>query len=222
MNQTPIRGINCSKNVGWMMKMNGIDQPVSIQTYQVLRDKLQLLYPAVVNHQPSTAQLAINTAIVNAVNKQLREQGYPQNPMTDVTAHYELKTNERNVLSLSLWNYAFSGGAHGLTIQNALTFNTETGKSYTLQDLFKPGSDYVGKLSAIIQAELRTRDIPLLVEFKSIKPNQDFYIADKSLVIYFQVYELAAYVYGFLYFPISVYAIQDIIAEDGPLGKMLY
>ena len=98
---------------------------------------------------------------------------------TDVTAHYELKTNERGVLSLTLWNYAFSGGAHGLTIQNALTFNTETGKAYALKDLFKPGSDYVAKLSAIIEAEIKTRDIPLLVEFNSIRPDQDFYIADK-------------------------------------------
>ncbi|MDF2682870.1 MAG: hypothetical protein K0R47_4060 [Brevibacillus sp.] len=202
--------------------MNGLHEPVSIQTYRVLRDKLNLLYPAVVQHTPYQAELAMNTSIVNAVNKQLRDQGYPQNPQTDVTAHYELKTNERGILSLTLWNYAFSGGAHGLTIQNALTFNTESGKAYALKDLFKPGSDYVAKLSAIIKAELKTRDIPLLVEFNSIKPDQDFYIADKALVVYFQVYELAAYVYGFLYFPISVYAIQDIIAEDGPLGKMLY
>jgi hypothetical protein len=36
------------------------------------------------------------------------------------------------------------------------------------------------------------------------------------------LYEIAAYVYGILYFPISVYEIQDIITEDGPLGKMLY
>ena len=63
-----------------MMKMNGLDQPVSIQTYQVLRDKLHLQYPAVEKHMPYTAELAMNTAIVNAVNKQLHEQGYPQNP----------------------------------------------------------------------------------------------------------------------------------------------
>ncbi|MBP1964758.1 DUF3298 and DUF4163 domain-containing protein [Paenibacillus aceris] len=200
--------------------MDELDHPVSIQTYQVLHDKLKLLYPAVIHHTPYTAEHAMNTTIVNAVNKQLHDQGYPKNPMTDVTAYYELKNNQRGVLSLTLWNYAFSGGAHGLTIQNALTFNTETGKTYALKDLFKPGSDYIGKLSEIIKAEIKVRNIPLLVDFKAIRPDQDFYIADKSLVIYFQVYELAAYVYGFLYFPISVYALQDIIAEDGPLGKM--
>jgi hypothetical protein len=205
--------------------MNDLDlehQPVSIQTYQVLRDKLNLLYPAVIHLNPPTVQHKINTTIVDAVNKQLHDQGYQQNPQTDVTAYYEIKTNERRVLSLSLINYAFSGGAHGLTIQKSLTFSTETGKSYMLKELFKSDSDYVAKLSAMIAAEIKRRDIPLLVEFPGIRPDQDYYIADKSLVIYFQVYELAAYVYGFLYFPISGYAIQDMIAEDSPLGKMMY
>ncbi|MNR08235.1 Peptidoglycan-N-acetylmuramic acid deacetylase PdaC [compost metagenome] len=159
---------------------------------------------------------------MNAVNKQLHDQGYHQNPMTDITAYYEIKTNQRRVLSLSLINYAFSGGAHGMTIQNSLTFNTQTGKSYTLSELFKPDSDYVARISEIVAAEIKRREIPLLVEFKGIRPDQDFYIADKSLVVYFQLYELAAYVYGFLYFPISIYTLQDIIVEDGPLGKMLY
>ncbi|WP_240344034.1 DUF3298 and DUF4163 domain-containing protein [Paenibacillus sp. SYP-B3998] len=198
-----------------------MEKPVNIQTYQVLRDKLNLLYPAVVQLTSNSVQQTLNTAIVNAVNQLLHDQGYPQNPLTDVTAYYELKTNQRDVLSLSLWNYAFSGGAHGLTLQKSLTFSTQTGKQYALKDLFKPNSNYVAKLSAIIQAQIKTRSLPLLVDFKAIRPDQDYYIADKALVIYFQVYELAAYVYGFLYFPISVYDIQDIINENGPLGKML-
>ncbi|MFC5450802.1 DUF3298 and DUF4163 domain-containing protein [Paenibacillus aestuarii] len=198
-----------------------MDKPVSIKTYQVHRDKLDLLYPAVEQLMPYAVQYQINTAIVNEVNQMLHDQGYPQNPQTDVSAFYELKSNEKNILSLSLINYAFSGGAHGLTVQKSLTFDTQNARQYALKDLFKPGSDYIGRLSAIITAQIKQRNIPLLVDFKSIRPDQDYYIADKALVVYFQLYELAAYVYGFLYFPISVYDIQDIIAEDGPLGKML-
>lgn len=40
-------------------------------------------------------------------------------------------------------------------------------------------------------------------------------------MIYYQLYELTAYVFGFPQFPISVYEIQDIIKENGPLGVML-
>ncbi|UJF32936.1 DUF3298 and DUF4163 domain-containing protein [Paenibacillus hexagrammi] len=202
--------------------MNGMEMPVTIKTYKVLRDKLQLLYPAVVDLPSHSAQHRINTAIVHQVNLLLHQQGYPQNPQTDVTAYYELKNNQRDVLSLSLLNYAFSGGAHGLTLQKSLTFDTTTGRQYALKDLFKPGSDYVARLNAIIEAQIKARNLTLLVPYPGIRPDQDFYIADKSLVIYFQVYELMAYVFGFPYFPISVYDIQDIILEDGPLGKMIY
>ncbi|MCD1258659.1 DUF3298 and DUF4163 domain-containing protein [Paenibacillus athensensis] len=180
------------------------------------------MYPAVVRLQNPAAQHRINSEIVRVVNRQLHEQGYPQNPQTEVTAYYEIKTNERQILSLSLINYAFSGGAHGLTLQSSLTFSTQTGHSYTLRELFKPGADYVKRLSDIVKAQLKARDIQTLESFKSIRPDQDFYIADKSLVLYFQLYEITPYVYGFPYFPISVYALQDILDENGPLGKMMY
>lgn len=86
--------------------------------------------------------------------------------------------------------------------------------------MFKPGSDYVKRLSALIQEQIKVRDIQLLNEFTAIRPDQDFYLADKSIVIYFQLYELTAYVYGFPMFPISVYELQDIIDENGPLGRL--
>jgi len=202
--------------------LNNEHQPVGIKTLRVEKGRLNLMYPAVIHLPNPAVQHRINTEIVRVVNHQLHVQGYPQNPQTEVTAYYELKTNERQVLSLSLINYAFSGGAHGLTLQNSLTFNTQTGKSYTLRELFKPGANYVQKLSDIVKAQIKARDIQTLEPFTSIRPDQDFYIADKSLVLYFQLYEITPYVYGFPYFPISAYALQDIIDENGPLGKMLY
>lgn len=196
--------------------------PVSIQTYRVTKNKLNLLFPAVSGLPDLRVQRRMNEAIVSEVNQLLHQQGYPQNPLTESTGYYEIKNNQRGILSMSLLNYAFSGGAHGLTLQKSLTLGVQSGHSYTLSQLFKPGSDYTARLSAIIKAQIKSRDIPVLNEFTAIRPDQDFYIADKALVVYFQVYELAAYVYGFVYFPISIYDIQDIIDENGPLGEMLY
>ncbi|HNU79629.1 MAG TPA: RsiV family protein, partial [Bacillota bacterium] len=68
--------------------------------------------------------------------------------------------------------------------------------------------------------QITDRNIDLLDEFKGIRPDQDFYIADKSLVLFFQLYEITPYYMGLQYFPISVYQIQDIIAEEGALGIM--
>ncbi|NLK34798.1 MAG: DUF3298 domain-containing protein, partial [Gracilibacteraceae bacterium] len=132
---------------------------------------------------------------------------------------YEIKTNERGILSLTIGNYAFTyPSAHGLTIVKGLTFDVKSGDIIELKDLFKPEADYVKVLSGIVEQQIIDRDIALLDEFKDIKPDQDFYIADKSLVLFFQLYEITPYYMGLQYFPISVYQIKDIIAEEGALG----
>jgi Protein of unknown function (DUF3298) len=101
-----------------------------------------------------------------------------------------------------------------------LTFNVLTGKTYQLKDLFKKDSNYVSILSKIVGEQIKERDIMVLGEYKGIKPDQDFYIADKSLVLFYQLYDLAPYVYGIPHFPISIYTIQDIIEDESPLGQM--
>lgn len=194
--------------------------PVCVSTMSIIMPRLEVYYPSIGGLENPLVQNNINNAILNLVYQLINEQGYYQNPMTEITGNFEIKTNERGVLSLSLIHYSFSGGAHGMTIMKSLTFDVETGKSYSLNELFKPGSDYVKMLSDIIKVQIKARDIQLLEEFDSIKPDQDYYIADKALVIYFQLYEIAAYVYGILQFPISVYEIQDIIRENSPLDRM--
>lgn len=201
--------------------MNANDNPVLIYSRHMTAPRLDLYYPVVYGMPNQDVQQHINKAIWHLVCSLLKEQGYYDNPQAEVTGRFEIKTNERGILSLSIINYTFSGGAHGLTIVKSLTFDVQTGRTFQLSDLFKPNSNYILTLSEIIKEQIAEREIVLLQEFTAIRPDQDYYIADKALVIYFQQYEIAAYVYGILYFPISVYEIQDIIDENGPLGRML-
>lgn len=196
--------------------------PVDIKTMRWQRPRLNVHYPLVAGLLDQTVQHNINQRITHTLSQMIVDQGYYENQQTEITGTYEIKTNERGVLSLTLEIYSFSGGAHGLTVIKSLTFDIQTGKLYQLSELFKSGTDYVKRLSDIVKLQILQRKIPLLVEFKGINPEQDYYIADKSLVIYFQLYELTAYVYGFTYFPISVYEIEDILDEDGLLGRMIY
>lgn len=196
--------------------------PVCINTMKLTMPKLEVYYPSIGGISDINVQKKMNNTILNLVYQMIEDQGYYKNTETTITGYFEIKNNQRGILSLTLSNYAFSGGAHGMTIMKSLTFNVETGEEYSLSQLFKPGSNYVKVLSELIKVQIRERDIPVIEEFCAIKPNQDFYIADKILVLYFQLYELVPYAYGFPQFPISVYTIQDIINEDGPLGRMLY
>jgi hypothetical protein len=195
--------------------------PLVVRTIKTTFPKAEIVYPHVSGGPNPAADELMNETIVAHVRQLVRDQGSLEDPKAEMLGYFEIKTNEKDVFSVSLFNYAFTGGAHGMTLQRSLTFNIKTGHTYELEQLFKPGSDFVGRISKFVAAGIKARDIVTLEPFKAISPEQSFYVADRSLVVYFQLYELAAYVYGFLYFPISVYELGDIIAEDGPLAPML-
>ncbi len=201
--------------------MNVRELPVNIKNEIIFKNTINITFPQVYGLTDYYVQQKINKRIFKEVDYLLTKQGYYEHYINEMVGKYELKTNERAVLSLTLVNYAFSGGAHGMTYMSGLTFDVETGKESKLKDLFKENSNYIERLSTIIKKQIKQRNIPVLNEFTRIKPNQDFYISDKVLVIYFQLYELVPYVYGFTYFPISVYEIEDIINEKSVLARMV-
>lgn len=198
--------------------------PVSIKTMVIKREGMTIYYPQVILMKDVGVQKKMNQMIFRRVQYLIKQQHIQQDAeeFVEVIGTFEIKTNERNLLSLSLSNYAYAPlHAHGLTLMKSLTFDSMTGRLYRLQDLFRPDSDYIGVLSRLVHQQIKERDIEVLNGFTTISPDQDFYLADKSLVLYFQLYEITAYYFGFPMFPISVYEIEDIIAEDGPLARML-
>ncbi|WP_083270655.1 DUF3298 and DUF4163 domain-containing protein [Bacillus marinisedimentorum] len=200
-----------------------INFPVGIKTLKVSSGPKQyVFYPRASGMPHKGLERFINRAIASQTQQLINEQaGNMPSAVEEMIGYYEIKNNQRQVLSLSLINYTYHYyAAHGMTYIKSLTFDLEKGKLCKLKDLFKPGSDYVTKLSSLIDAQIKERNIQLLGDFISIRPNQDFYIADKCLVVYFQLYEITPYVTGFPMFPISVYEMEDIIDENGPLGRM--
>ncbi|WP_102275515.1 DUF3298 and DUF4163 domain-containing protein [Cytobacillus massiliigabonensis] len=200
-----------------------ISFPVSIRTEKISggKDK-NIYYPQVYKMKNVRLEQNINRKIVHQTQQLVNELvGGDPASVVEIIGSYEIKNNQREVLSLALSNYTYHyHAAHGMTIIKSLTFDLKEGKHCELKDLFKPGSDYVKRLSMQIQKQIKQRNIQLLNPFTEIKPNQDFYIADKTIVIYFQLYEITPYVFGFPMFPISVYDLLDIIDENGPLGRM--
>lgn len=198
--------------------------PVTIKTAHVQNGKDQIVYyPQAKKMEDEKLQSFINETIVSKTQQLIDLQvAEVPSPIVQMIGSYEMKNNQRDVLSLSLSNYTYyEHAAHGMTYMKSVTFDLQKGTVCTLKDLFKENSDYIKKISDIIKNEMAARGMSPLEQFTSIRPDQDFYIADKTLVIYFQLYELMAYVFGFPMFPISVYALEDIILEDGPLGRMI-
>lgn len=194
--------------------------PVMIQTHRYYIPTTDILYPMVIGLNNPAAQRKINEEIYNLMLEITSELRHPE-LTTYITGSYEIKANERNFLSLTLGQLGDFGGAHPMTIVRALNMDISTGKVYKLEELFKPDSDYVERISEIISQEIKERDIPILEKFKSIRTDQDFFIVDNNLIIFFQLYEISPYVVGFPYFSIPIYKLQDIIVEEGMLSRMM-
>ncbi|MCG3087724.1 DUF3298 and DUF4163 domain-containing protein [Sporosarcina cyprini] len=201
-----------------------MDQPVTVisRKMDLDSDKIMIAYPVIIQMEDAVIQRKINFAIISVYNDLLIEQNFYNEDLVELIGYFEVKTNERGILSLNLIVYSYTGGAHGITIVKSLTFATKTGELYKLQDLFKSGSNYVEVISDIIRQRIDDWDITILdPPFKKIRPNQDYYLADTSIVIYFQLYEISPYAQGFPYFPIPLKDLEKVIAPDGPLAKLI-
>jgi hypothetical protein len=196
--------------------------PVTIHTEKLASGVINIEYPSAAGSIHPQVAHQINHTIAHTVQRMLEQQKKTQTgTLSQMIGHYEIKSNERGILSLTLSNYAYSTTmAHGFTIVKSLTFDVNTGRVYELQDLFKPGSNYVEVISKQVAQQLKQRDLPLLNGFQSIQPNQDYYLADKSLIVFFQLYEITPYFVGFPMFPISVYELLSVAIEPGPLPSL--
>lgn len=194
--------------------------PVMIHTCRYYVPTTDILYPMVYGLQNLEVQQKINDEIFSLMLRIASELRRPD-LVTYITGSYEIKANQRNLLALTLVEMGDFGGAHPMTIIKSLNMDVTTGKVYELKDLFEPNSDYVQRISKIVDKQIKERGIILLNGFENIRPDQDYYIIDNNLIIYFQLYEITPYVAGFPYFPIPIFEIEDIIKEDGPLGRMM-
>jgi len=194
--------------------------PVTVLTHTITRPNTTIYYPQLSGLANRQAELQINRSLLQTVQGLIHEQQRVQvEGNTQMQGSFEIKNNQRGIFSATLSNYAYTPQmAHGMTFLGSVSADVDTGKLFALRDLFKPGSNYINVLSDMIKKQIAQRKIPTLNEFTTIKPDQDFYLADKTLVIYFQLYEITPYYVGFPMFPISVYDLEPIINEAGPLS----
>lgn len=111
-------------------------------------------------------------------------------------------SNDQGYLSFSVYNYAYTGGAHGLETEDFFVVNLQTGHLVSLEDIFKPGFDEA--LTILLNKKL--------IKMKGLTPNQkltdagffvdeikitdNFYRTPTGIGFYYATYDIAPYVNG--------------------------
>lgn len=178
---------------------------VSVVTQTLHQGVLDFEYPRVIGMPDAAAQDSINAAIARRVEefRAAAETGAPGPCTATAMARYAVRHNGDGLLSLTMTFYVYRGGAHGMTYMRGLTFDLATGREYRLPDLVPYAAGGREEIDAAIAAQIKERKLPLLGEFKGVNDNPDFYLdAGGRPVVFFQLYELAPYVYGILEFPL--------------------
>lgn len=132
---------------------------------------------------------------------------------------FELKKNTDSALSIKVRYYTYSGGAHGFYQDIAYNVDMRTGKFLELMDLFKDNTKYKEVIDEEIKrqiAELEKKDEENIgiYNFKGIKENQNFYLQDENLVVYFDLYDITPYAAGIPEFSINKALISSMLKPE--------
>lgn len=127
---------------------------------------------------------------------------------------YKVPYDKNNIISIILTKYQFTGGAHGMTFLDAFNYNLLDGEKLKLQDLFKKDIDYEKIINDFINYEIsKNQDKYFKGEdgFKGIAKNQNFYLEEDGIVIYFSLYEIAPYYVGIPTFKLKYDEFKDYL-----------
>ncbi|WP_300380540.1 DUF3298 and DUF4163 domain-containing protein [Clostridium sp.] len=167
--------------------------------------------PQIIGLSKEKAQAEINNEIVDYTdrwikeNKDASEEFQPTTPYELISSY--VVTNNIKILSFYIDYYQFNGGAHGITNRKSYNIDIESAKKLKLQDLFQKNFDYNGYINNIISTKIeQNKDFYFTGKdgFNGIEDNQEFFIRDNKLVIYFDYYKIAPYVSGMPEFEIPL------------------
>ncbi|KLE15495.1 hypothetical protein AAT22_11195 [Clostridium sp. C8] len=139
--------------------------------------------------------------------------------------HFKILFYKGNLLVLDLIGYYSKLNEDSVfQVRKTLIINLITGKLHEIKDLFTDGSKWNVSINKIISQMIKEDPQYEFIfphSFKGIDKNQDFYIDNKNLYIYYHPGEIAPKAAGFVAFTIPFKTIEKVMNKDGELYKLL-
>lgn len=200
----------------------GIGEKSIIKNLDYLKEDIKI--PQIINGKDQKKIELINSRINNdiipkaeeaeKVSKEYFEGAGKVKPTLpyEVYSKYTIVEDDNRIISLYNDYYEYLGGAHGMTTKTSYTIDKKLEKLIALKELFTEGYNYKDVINKEIRKEINKHPENYFDSgeiFKGINDNQSFYIDGDNLVIYFQLYDIAPYVFGFPEFKIPLKLFDD-------------
>lgn len=130
-----------------------------------------------------------------------------------ISTNYDVKKLDDSILSILIHFYEYTGGAHGNYFYTAYNIDLQKGLELSLSSLFKEGFDYNNIIKQKVLADM---DLDPQSYFKNAKSSignlsstSRFYLEKNSLVIYYDLYEIAPFSTDIPLFKIPLKSFSD-------------
>lgn len=133
---------------------------------------------------------------------------------------YEIPTHNEDLLSIVFYHYEFTGGAHGNTYLQTMTFDLAAETELTLADLFDDGTIPLDDISDYVATTLEDRlgaDATFPEGYTADEINFQFWtVAEDGVTFYFPPYQVAPYAAGVqtVTIPYADLGISEIVSGD--------
>jgi len=203
-------------------EIKSISQEITITDLVIKEDhealKVDIVFPVVQGMKNKQVEEKINQTIQKDVLNfkemlQTESEKYLQGAKEEgweirkyiATIYYIVHYQKDNLLSLSVFYYSYTLGAHGHTLQRAYNFNLLNGEEILLSDILKEKKNCVDIINQEIKRQIELYPQEYFSDwsvFQSISEEQPFYLIEDGIVVYFGLYEIAPYASGIRYFKI--------------------
>jgi len=186
---------------------------------------VSIKYPKVSGLKDKTVQKKINSSLYKSAKTSLNEgkknvASLKKEGIKDTNCNtmfsYKVTYNKNGLLSVVMDNYQYAGGAHGDTIKSSKTFNLQTGATIKLKSLFSDNTSAYKLINASVRSQIDAKekagDFGEITKFKAISSNQDYYLYDNGIKVYFQEYDYFPYACGIPSFKITFNELQPYMA----------
>jgi hypothetical protein len=208
-----VQSVSASSTLRVQSKSNEINEP---------QLKFKSNYPYIQGLHDEKKQQKLNVRLKEKAETTQRTAQYASKMLdgtktaVDASFDYSVKRNDNGILSIVMNERINAGNQKGMNVQSAMNIDTISGKFYKLQDFFSEKADYTATISDEIKRQMKQKglDKKLLSDFKQIKSDEDFYITDSKIIIFFQQYEYFPYECGITEFEIPLRSLDGILKPE--------
>ncbi|MCM2532158.1 DUF3298 and DUF4163 domain-containing protein [Neobacillus pocheonensis] len=173
---------------------------------QIKTAHIDIKFPEIYGLSNDQIQNEINGMIYNKVFEFMNEDKLPPEDKNkkNYWGSYAIPFRKDHIISIVFNQFGYlPRAAHPNSGIKSITIDLDRGKALRIVDLFRSPSNYRSILNNIMTNQLKKKRIHLFTDFKGIQnDDQEFYLTNKALVIYYQEDVYTPHAYGPLVFTI--------------------